>query len=98
MTKLKGNKPLDRDYFRQKERPDLEGESHRTICCDESVDRDVLNVNNEEDWKLIENHIERHLTTYSNTEKITPIVCKECGRLQEYQSVLKLDRKLPGDK
>ena len=98
MTKLNGNKPLDRNYFRYKDRPKKEGEKEITECCGQDEEHHVLNVNNKEEWELIEGHIERHLRDYPNTESITPVVCEECGRLIEYISNLKLDRKLPGDK
>ncbi len=98
MTKLNGNKPLDRDYFRYKDRPKNKDEKHVTDCCGQGTERDILNANNEDDWLLIEDYIETRLREYSNTESITPIICKKCGRLKEYISRLKLDRKLPGDK
>ena len=50
MTKSKGNKPLDRDYFRYKDRPQSVDEKPVTPCCGQDVDRDILNVNDEEDW------------------------------------------------
>ena len=98
MTKLNGNKPLDRNYFRYKDRPKPTDEKEITDCCGQETDRDILNVNNKEDWELIEGHIERNLREYTGEESITPVSCKKCGRLQEYTVNLKLDRKLPGDK
>ena len=98
MTKLNGNKPLDRNYFRYKDRPKPTDEKEITDCCGQETERDILNANNEDDWLLIEDYIETRLREYSSTESITPIVCKKCGRLKEYISSLKLDRKLPGDK
>ena len=98
MTKLNGNKPLDRNYFRYKDRPTKEDEKHITECCGQDKEHHVLNANNKDEWELIEAHIERHLRDYPNTESITPVVCEKCGRLREYISTLKLDRKLPGDK
>ena len=68
-----------------------------TPCCGQDVDRDILNVNDEEDWKQIENHIESYLRDYKNVESVTPISCKDCGRLLEYIVILKRDRTLPGD-
>ena len=98
MTKLNGNKPLDRNYFRYKDRPKKEDEKEITDCCGQDKEHHVLNSNNKDEWELIERHIERHLRDYPNTESITPVVCEKCGRLIEYISNLKLDRKLPGDK
>ena len=97
MTKSKGNKPLDRDYFKYKDRPKRHDEKDVTSCCGLDVDRKVLNVNRKEDWKQIENHIEDHLRDYKSTKSITPIVCKDCGRLLEYISVVKQDRGTLGD-
>ena len=52
-----------------------------------------MNVNNENDWELIENHIEKHLFEYSSTEYITPVSCEVCGRFKQYLCVLKTDKK-----
>ena len=98
MTKLKGNMPLDRGYFRYKDNPKKKDEKEITDCCGQDREQDILNANDKEDWLLIEDYIERNLREYSSTESITPIVCKECGRLEEYISKLKFNRKLPGDK
>ena len=87
------NKPLDRDYFKYKDRPKNKDEKEFTPCCNQSVDRKGLNVNREEDWKLIEDHIEEQLRIYSHTESITPVSCKKCGRLLRYTSRLKQDKK-----
>ena len=94
MTKLNGNKPLDRDYFKYKNRDrPKKDEKKITSCCGQDVDHKGMNVNNEYDWKLIEDHIERHLIEYSSTESITPVSCKECGRFLGYSSILKRDKK-----
>ena len=97
MRKLKGNKALDRDYFRYKYRPKKQDEKHVTDCCGQGTERHILNANDEDDWLLIEDYIETRLREYSSTESITPIVCEKCGRLKEYISSLKFNRKLPGD-
>ena len=97
MTSSKGNKPLDRDYFKYKDRPKRKGDKDVTSCCGLDVDHEVLNVNRKEDWKQIENHIESYLRDYKNVESVTPISCKDCGRLLEYIVILKRDRTLPGD-
>ena len=88
------NKPLDRNYFKYKDRPKKKGEVDLTPCCKKDVDRKSLNVNRKEDWEIIENHIEGKLRDYSNTESITPASCKTCGRLLEYISKLKEDKHL----
>tara|TARA_B100000287_G_scaffold161937_1_gene152761 strand:+ start:769 stop:1080 length:312 start_codon:yes stop_codon:yes gene_type:complete len=85
---MKGNKPLDRDYFKKKENPTWDKGPKLTKCCKKPVDHEVLNVNKKEDWEIIENHIQNQLRDYSSTESITPVSCKVCGRLLEYISVL----------
>ena len=86
------NKPLDRDYFKYKDRPKKKGEVDLTPCCKKDVDHKGLNVNRKEDWEIIEDHIEGKLRDYSSTESITPISCKTCGRLLEYVRKLKDDK------
>ena len=85
--KLQTNRPLDRDYFKYKDNP-RKRKTRLTDCCGMDEDHKVLNVNNEEDWKLIEGHIQDNLTDYPSTEAITPISCKVCGRLLRYLSTL----------
>ena len=87
------NTPLDRDYFKRKENPNYGKAPKLTKCCGQDVDHEVLNVNNEEEWKIIEEYVEGHLREYSNTESTTVVACKTCGRLLEYKSVLKQDKK-----
>ena len=87
MRELKLHAPLDRDYFKYKDNP-RKRKTRLTDCCGIDEDYKVLNVNNEEDWKLIEEYIQDCLTDYSSTETITPISCKVCGRFLRYQSTL----------
>ena len=87
MKELKLHTPLDRDYFKYKDNP-RKRKTRLTDCCGLDEDLVVLNVNNEEDWKMIENHIQDLLTDYPSTESITPISCKVCGRFLRYQSTL----------
>ena len=47
-----------------------------------------MNVKDEEDWKMIEDHIQRSLDDYPSTEAITPISCKVCGRFLRYETTL----------
>ena len=49
----------------------------------------MLNVNDKKDWDLIEEYIEDKLFVYSDTESITPVSCKKCGRLLNYLSKIK---------
>ena len=87
MKELKLHTPLDRDYFKYKDNP-RKRKTRLTDCCGIDEDYKVLNVNNEEDWKLIEEHIQDLLTDYPSTETITPVSCKVCGRFLRYQSTL----------
>ena len=87
MKELKLHTPLDRDYFKYKDNP-RKRKTRLTDCCGIDEDSKCLNVNNEEDWKLIEEHIQDLLTDYPSTESITPVSCKVCGRFLRYQSTL----------
>ena len=87
MKELKLHTPLDRDYFKYKDNP-RKRKTRLTDCCGIDEDYKVLNVNNEEDWKMIENHIQDVLSDHSSTEAITPVSCKVCGRFLRYQSTL----------
>ena len=64
-----------------------------TKCCGQDTDHEVLNVNNKEEWEMIEEYVQSNLTEYSSTESITVVACETCGRLLEYKSVLKQDKR-----
>ena len=85
---MKGNKPLDRDYFKKKANPKAKKGPQLTECCKQDVDRNIVNKNNKDDWELIEDHCEEVLQSNSGTETITPVCCEVCGRLIEYKSTL----------
>ena len=87
MKELKLHTPLDRDYFKYKDNP-RKRKTRLTDCCGIDEDYKVLNVNNEEDWKLIEEYIQDALNDKSSTESVTPISCKVCGRFLRYESTL----------
>ena len=87
MKELKLHTPLDRDYFKYKDNP-RKRKTRLTDCCGLDEDLVVLNVNNEEDWKLIEEYIQDTLNDKSSTETVTPVSCKVCGRFLRYQSTL----------
>ena len=91
---MKGNKPLDRDYFKYKARPKRDSDKDFTSCCGLDTSRAILNVTSTHDGELIEDYIEEQLSIYSNTEKITPVSCEVCGRLLEYVCKLKQDKNL----
>ena len=87
------NIPLDRDYFKKKDNPNWKKEKRLTDCCQQDVDHEVLNVNKEYEWEIIEEYVQKHLTEYSSTESITVVACETCGRLLEYKSVLVQNKK-----
>ena len=74
---------MDRNYFKEK-RTGKKSKGSHTKCCGQAKDRHILNKKKPEEWKLIENHCEDHLTHYSSVIDITPICCKVCGRLLKY--------------
>ena len=78
---------MDRNYFKEKKTGKKSKGSH-TICCNQDKDRHILNKNKPHEWELIERHCEDHLIHYSTVKDITPICCKECGRLLEYRCTL----------
>ena len=91
----KGNKPLNRDYFKKKANPKYNKKGPQlTKCCGEDIDRDGMNVKNKEDWELIEDYIERNLIEHSSTISITPVSCKTCGRFVEYLSAVDVNKTL----
>jgi len=87
MKELKLHTPLDRDYFKYKDNP-RKRKTRLTSCCGLDEDRVGMNVNNKEDWKLIEEYIQDSLTDSPSTETISPVSCKVCGRFLRYQSTL----------
>ena len=90
----KYNKPIDRAYFEKKKNPKYDDKNTLTECCGEPKDRDGLMKGNEDDWRLIEDHIEEHLRMYSSTKSVEPIFCKECGRFQQYLCEQDVDQTL----
>ena len=78
---------MDRKYFTEKKTGKKALGTH-TVCCNQSKERHILNKNKPHEWKMIEHHCEEHLLHYSNCESITPICCKECGRLLGYTTKL----------
>ena len=82
------NQPLDRNYFKYKNKSKPKETKRVTDCCNVDIDYEHLNVTNKRDWSLIEEHIEQHLFEYPSTETMTPVSCTTCGRLLEYTSTL----------
>ena len=78
---------MDREYFKVK-KTGKKPKGRYTKCCNQEKDRDILNKNKPEDWKLIEEYCENQLIHYSSTETIEPICCKKCGRLIQYISTI----------
>ena len=77
-------KSLDRDYFKQKANPKSKKGPHLTKCCEQDIDRHILNKNNKADKELIEDYCEEQLLYYQSFKSIRPVCCKVCGRLMEY--------------
>ena len=78
---------MDRKYFTEKKTGKKALGTH-TVCCNQTKDRHILNKKKPEEWKLIEEYCENHLTHYSSCETIEPICCKVCGRLLKYLCTL----------
>ena len=78
---------MDRNYFKEK-KTGKKSKGTYTICCGQDKDRHILNKNKKDEWEMIEQHCEEHLTYYPSTKDITPICCKVCGRLLEYRCTL----------
>jgi hypothetical protein len=90
----KYNKPLDRAYFERKKDPKYNDMERLTKCCNQSQHYKTMMKNNKEDWKLIEDYIERNLYAHSNTKSMTPIFCNECGRFKHYLSEIDVNQTL----
>jgi hypothetical protein len=78
---------LDRSYFKEKH-TGKKPESQYTICCNQLVDRDILNKNNKDDYELMEGYCEASLQQHTAIDHIKIECCEECGRLIKYVSVL----------
>ena len=84
---------MDRTYFEKKKNPKYDEKGKVTKCCGQSSYQDIMMKGDKEDWKLIEDYIERKLHEYPNTISVTPIFCDECGRFKEYISEINLEKK-----
>ena len=78
---------MDRNYFKEK-RTGKKSKGSYTKCCGEVQDRHILNKKKPDEWELIEQYCENHLSSYPSTKDITPICCKKCGRLIKYISTI----------
>ena len=87
-SKPRTNKPLDRNYFKYKDRPKPKETKETKTCCNQDIDHKTLKVKKKTDSELIEDYSEEKLREYSDTESINPVSCKKCGRLLEYSSKL----------
>ena len=82
---------MNRDYFRNKDKPKKDQNKQHTVteCCKQDItDGPGLNKNNPDDWKMMEDHCERHLFQYPDVEDISPATCDVCGKLLKYLCVL----------
>ena len=57
-------------------------------CGQDSETQELLYEYKANDMLLVREHMEDHLTSYSNHKSITPIWCKECKVLIEYKVTL----------
>ncbi len=64
-------------------------------CGENPKDRSLggLYRYNKDDMILVRNHIEGHLTFYSNVKSMTPVWCDECQSLKQYVCTLDEKRK-----
>jgi tRNA U34 5-methylaminomethyl-2-thiouridine-forming methyltransferase MnmC len=83
---------LDRAYFKEKH-SGKKADTQYTECCNSDRDRNILNKNNDADRELMEEYCENSLSQYSSVESMKIKCCKKCGRLLNYVSILKKDRK-----
>ena len=58
-------------------------------CGENSKTRDLLFRYKQDDYMLVKNHIEDHLTSFPKHESITPIWCTKCHSLIEYKIRIK---------
>ena len=84
---------IDRAYFEKKKNPKYDGDQKETKCCKQSKYQKTMMKGNKEDWKLIEDYIERVLYEHPDTISVTPKFCDECGRFKEYISQINLEKK-----
>ena len=57
-------------------------------CGQDSTTRELLFRYNSDDYLLVREYIEDHLTSYSNHKTMKPIWCEECAALIEYKVTL----------
>ena len=57
-------------------------------CGQDSTTQELLFRYNSDDYLLVREYIEDHLTSYSNHKTMKPIWCKECAALIEYKVTL----------
>ena len=57
-------------------------------CGQDSTTQELLFRYNSEDYLLVREYIEDHLTSYSNHKTMKPIWCEECAALIEYKVTL----------
>lgn len=57
-------------------------------CGQDSKIRKLLHRYNSDEYLLVREYIEDHLTSYSNHKTMKPIWCEECASLIEYKVTL----------
>ena len=76
-------------YFTLKSKSKTAKKGVCLTCGQDSETRELLYEYKANDMLLVREHMEDHLTTYSNHKSIIPIWCEECKALIKYK--VKLD-------
>ena len=63
------------------------------FCEQDSTTQKLLFRYNSDDYLLVREYIEDHLTSYSNHKTMEPIWCEECAALIEYKVILDNEKK-----
>jgi hypothetical protein len=74
--------------FTLKSKTDKKNKSVCVECGQDSKTQKLLHRYNSEDYLLVREYIEDHLTSYSNHKTMKPIWCEECAALIEYKVTL----------
>jgi hypothetical protein len=82
LTKNKSGK------FSLKSKTDKKNKGVCLYCGQDSKTQKLLHKYNSEDYLLVREYMEDHLTTYSNHKTIEPIWCSDCAALIKYKVTL----------
>lgn len=62
-------------------------------CGQDSTTQELLFRYNSDDYLLVREYIEDHLTSYSNHKAVRPVWCEKCAALIEYKVTLNNEKK-----